>query len=368
MKKDKRIVISGYYGFNNSGDDAILKAIVKDVKDACSDIEITALSKNPQSTMQTYGIKAVNRFNLLKVIREIYRSDLLISGGGSLLQDVTSTRSIVYYLAIMYMANILKKPVMIYANGIGPVNKKFNRLFTKKVLNKVNLITLRDLNSKKTLEDINVNNNNIYVTSDPVFTLKPAEEHVISKILFDEGVPQDRPLVAISIREWTASRNLKETIVKTIEYIDQMYNANVLLVPMHYPEDLSISKEVKDSVCTKNCYLLTKNYSVEEIMGLINKMEIIVAMRLQSLIYAATQGVPMIGLVYDPKVDGFLDSIGLDYKCNVEDLDVEDLHKVIDRAWVEKDNTRRHLKVIRDSLKQKALDNIKMVLSILQSR
>jgi polysaccharide pyruvyl transferase CsaB len=367
MKQRKRVIISGYYGFNNSGDDAILKAIVKDLKNGCKDIDITVFSNNPQSTEEIYGIKAVNRLNIISVIKGIYKSDMLISGGGSLLQDITSTRSIIYYLAVMKIAKLFKKPVMVYANGIGPINKKLNRVLTRKILNKVDLITLRDFNSEKTLDEIEVKNN-IYVTADPVFTLEPSDKERVNDILVKEGIPTDKPLVGISVRNWKNSDKLKKVVSEAIDYIINNYDARVVLIPMHYPEDLEISNEIASRASQADCHVLQDNYSVEDIMGIINKLELIIAMRLHSLIYAATQAIPMIGLVYDPKVNGLLELIGVDSKCDVDKLELVELCTTIEKTWNNKENIKEELYKVREQLKKKALNNIEMALHILKSR
>ncbi len=193
MGANKKILISGYYGFDNSGDDAILKAMVKDIKAKDSNVKITAFSNNPTFTKKTYGIDAVNRFGIKGVVRAIRNCNLFISGGGSLLQDITSTRSLLYYISLMKLAKLFNKPVMVYANGIGPINKRINRFLTRKVLNKVDFITLRDEDSKIFLRDLRVENDNIYVTADPVFTLEPTKEETILKIFQKEGIPDDKP-------------------------------------------------------------------------------------------------------------------------------------------------------------------------------
>ena len=200
MNIKKKVVISGYYGFNNSGDNAILKAIVKELRKADSSLEITVLSKNPSETEQVYKINAVNRFKPIEIIKAIKGCDLFISGGGSLLQDVTSTRSILYYLGLMRIAKFFRKPVMVYANGIGPINRRINRLWTKNILNKVDFITLRDENSRIFLEELEVTNKRIKVTADPVFTLEASQDSVVDNIFKTERIPQDKPLVGVSIR------------------------------------------------------------------------------------------------------------------------------------------------------------------------
>ena len=360
------ILISGYYGFNNSGDDAILKAIVKDIRDIDLKTNIYVLSKDPKSTRETYDVQAVDRFKFKEVIRTMKNTDLFISGGGSLLQDVTSTRSLFYYLLLMKLGKLMKKPVMVYANGIGPIEKKINRFLTRKILNKVDLITLRDENSKDYIKELGVENKNIEVTADPVFTLDPAPIERIKEIFTYESIPTDKQFIGISIRKWEKSNDLINIMVKTINYIIEKYKVNVILIPMHYPEDLDISLEVKEKVSFSSCYVIKEKYKVEEVMGIIKELEIIVAMRLHSLIYAATQKIPMVGLSYDPKVDGILKSIEMDYICNVEDLSYDDLKEKIDQVWKEKDRLKNILIEKDKELRDLALSNVIMALKLLE--
>lgn len=366
MSINKRILISGYYGFDNSGDDAILKAIVKDLNENNNSIEITALSNRPDFTEKIYNINAVNRFKIKDVIKAIKSCDLFISGGGSLLQDVTSTRSLLYYITLMKLAKIFKKTVMVYANGIGPINKKLNRVLTRSILNKVDLITLRDVDSKQFLKELGVVNNNIYVTADPVFTLEPTEDSRIIEILQKEGVPLDKSLVGVSVRNWVRGDKLIEILAKSIDYVIEKYGVNVILIPMHYPEDLSISNNILEKVTKKGCYIISNKYSVEDIMGIIKRLEIIMAMRLHSLIYAATQDIPMVGIVYDPKVEGFLKSINMEYMCSVEDIEYSQLIKNIDLVWENKMDLRNNLKELDRRMREEALRNIQLALDLLE--
>lgn len=360
------ILISGYYGFDNSGDDAILKAMVKDIKEYNKDINITVLSKNPTKTERMYEVGAINRFKFKEVFKAMKNSSLFLSGGGSLLQDVTSTRSLLYYLALMKIGKLYRKPVMIYANGIGPIKKKLNRFLTRKILNKVDLITLRDEDSKDFVRGLGVKNKNIIVTADPVFTLEPASEDRIEEIFKNEKVPTNKKFIGVSIRRWGKAENLSKTVADTIRHIIEEYNVNVLMIPMHYPEDLGISLEINEMVNKEGCYVISEKYNVEEIMGIIKEMELIVAMRLHSLIYAATQQVPMVGLSYDPKVDGILRSIGMDYVCNVEKLEYNDLIEKIDYVWNNRIDIKEQLRKQDEELKNKALSNVTMALELLK--
>lgn len=366
MTLEKSVLLSGYYGFDNSGDDAILKAIIKDIREENPKLNIVVLSNNPKKTEEMYSVKAINRFKFSELIKGIKDTTLLISGGGSLLQDVTSTRSLLYYLAVMTIAKLFRKPVMVYANGIGPINKQSNRLLTKWILNCVNLITLRDEDSKTYLEKMNINNNNIVVTADPVFTLDVAPISVIEDIFTMEGIPKDKKFIGISIRPWKKADNLVEVISKVIDYITEKYNVNVILIPMHYPEDLDISNIVLDNVDKSKCFVIKNQYAVDEIMGITKELDMIVAMRLHSLIYAATQEIPMVGLVYDPKVEGILYSLEMDHMSNVENLDYDHLINNIEYVWHNKEELKQILKHGDEKLKSLALSNVKMAMELLK--
>ena len=107
-----KILISGYYGFSNAGDEAMLTAIIEALRAERQDVEITVMSGKPEITAEKHGVNSIHRFNPLQIFKAMLSADLLLSGGGSLLQDVTSKRSILYYLSILLMAKLLGKMVI----------------------------------------------------------------------------------------------------------------------------------------------------------------------------------------------------------------------------------------------------------------
>ena len=162
----RRVLLSGYYGFDNAGDEAVLYAIIESLRQAGID-DITVLSAKPEATAAQYQVRAVDRWGKKALYKAVKDCDLLISGGGSLLQDVTSKNGILYYLGIIWLAQMQKKSVMIYAQGIGPIEHKRNRRLTAKLLNKAQAITVRDLPSRQTLMEMGVYKE-IQVGVDPV--------------------------------------------------------------------------------------------------------------------------------------------------------------------------------------------------------
>ena len=113
----KKICISGYYGFDNFGDETILKVLTEQLKKFEKSSEITVFSSNPLKTENLYNVKSVYSFDLLSVVKELLRCNYLISGGGSLLQDVTSNKSLIYYLGVIAVALFFRKKVIIFAQG-----------------------------------------------------------------------------------------------------------------------------------------------------------------------------------------------------------------------------------------------------------
>ena len=138
----KKVVISGYYGADNFGDEAILETLIQRLKK--NEADITVISTNPDKTSKTHNVNSIKSFALSKVIKQISKSDVLISGGGSLLQDVTSVKSLFYYLFVIFVAQFFKKEVIIFAQGIGPINNKIGEFFTKKLLKKCRWVSVRD--------------------------------------------------------------------------------------------------------------------------------------------------------------------------------------------------------------------------------
>jgi polysaccharide pyruvyl transferase CsaB len=360
----KRILISGYHGFGNCGDEAILVAMIKNLKESNPDIEIVALSKKPQETEKNYGVKSISRVNIFRIFHELLHSNLLISGGGSLLQDVTSTRSLIYYLSIITLAKLMGKTVMIYANGIGPIKKKCNRILTKFIINKVNLITLRDEDSKNELARLGVTKPKIMVTADPVFTFEIHKDVDNTETLDRYKIPHDKPIVGISIRKWKIASKYEEKIARIADSIIEKNNYNVLFIPMQMPNDLSVIYKVQDLMKNKS-YTINDKIKIQDYVTIIGSLTTLISMRLHTLIFAAVRSIPMIGIVYDPKIQSFLDMIEQPSAGDISSIDEDNLLKIIDETIKNRDEIREKLGEHVKVLKEKAQLNDKKVMELL---
>jgi len=365
LNHKRNILMSGYYGFNNSGDEAILTTIYKNTKKSNDNINITVLSKNPEETKSKYGFEnVVYRFDFFKVLKEIRNCDILLSGGGSLLQDTTSTRSIMYYLSIIECAKIMRKKVMLYANGIGPVSRKKNRNIVKRVLNKVDIITLREEDSLDELVSMGITNNNMFVTADPVFTMETIPYYKSKALLSEAGIPKDKGIIGVSVRNWKGNTDIAEKFAKICDRIYNEFDKTIVFIIMHNPADINISKEVIAKMHSP-AYILDKSYSPNEIMGMISQMEIILSMRLHTLIFATKQRVPIVGFIYDPKINNYLNMINMPNGGNVSDIDIDKTINELKNILDNYDSVVNDLNISARKLEEKAELNEKYLETLL---
>lgn len=317
------ILISGYYGFDNIGDESILRTLITSLREKIPDCRLTVLSHNPASTREKYGVEAVERMSPGAILRAVRQCDMLISGGGSLLQDVTSSKSIHYYLFIIRLAKLLGKKVFIYSQGIGPIDHAFNRRATARALKKADGIVVRDERSAKLLEQIGLPQERIVITADPVIRMKRPDRTVGREILARAGIKKDgRLTVGWAIREKNRDSTFVREITECIRWLRANYDAESVLIPFHYEEDREVCSVIAERT-NGAAKCLSEKYLSEDMLSIIGNMDVLVGVRLHSMIYAAIMGVPIIGVSYDPKCTAFLNSVGLDSLSTRETFSAE---------------------------------------------
>lgn len=324
------VVISGYYGFGNAGDEAMLAAMAGALKEADPTVNITVLSGNPVDTRRRHGVNSVHRLNLWQITKTLWRADLLISGGGSLLQDVTSGRSIFYYLGIMQIACWLDCPVMLYAQGIGPIRSRLARVFMRHVGNLLAGATVRDAGSKHELDALGIAGIPVEVTADPVLALLPAAREAGRTILDRAIPPGPGPLIGFSLREWRGQAHFKEIFAAAADRLVAEHSARIVFVPMQWPDDLQAAQAVADRMRQPHA-LLTGEYDTATLLSLVGNLDLLVGVRLHALIFAAVMETPFIGVSYDPKIDRFLEAMGEERAGTLENISIDQLLDAVRR-------------------------------------
>ena len=360
-----KIVISGYYGFNNAGDEAMLTAILASLRAADPQVELTVISGNPTDTRSRHKVESVYRFNALKIRQVLREADLLISGGGSLLQDVTSKKSLFYYLTILAAAKLMGKKVMLYAQGIGPIRNKLMRSVTHLIVNRVDMITVRDNDSAAELEQMGVDRNLIQVTADAVMSLERRSRYKGLDLLLKAGLDPERPMIGVSVRRWSDDTECYRELGKALGRLCEREKVQIVLLPLQYPADIEACEWLSSfiSADNKDIVLLRGPYSTEEFMSVIGNLKILIGMRLHALIFAAVMQVPLLAVSYDPKVDSFVREIGGRAAGSVTSLTASQVVDAVNSMWdriPEKQNERM------EALRLKALTNTVKAFALLK--
>lgn len=318
-KKHGDVLISGYYGFGNAGDDSLLSAIIDEISKNDPELSFAVLAKNHRKAEKRFGVKCVERFNPFAVFAAMCHAKLFISGGGNLLQNGTSNKSLAYYLATLKMARILKKKTMLYANGIGPLYGEKAKKFTASTVSKCELVTLREPDSSEFLRELAPEMESAVLSADPALLLKPATDNRIDFILDKHSIPKDKRYIIVSMR---TVLNKKEGFTET-EWDDfaKQFAAElgeICSAKGLYPLFIPMQVTLDSGVCRKVCELcgrgsFVSGLSVSELIALMSRSELVCGMRLHSLIYAMACSVPFIALSYDRKVRAFAEYAEMPY-------------------------------------------------------
>jgi polysaccharide pyruvyl transferase CsaB len=358
------ILISGYIGFGNCGDEAILTALMADLGRLVPDANFTVLSRRPEQTAARYGVTSIDRFNFRQVVSAIRRADLVISGGGSLLQDATSSRSLYYYLMIISLAKWASKPVVVYANGIGPIDRPANRRLTRHILNQVDLITLRDVQSGEEVRRLGVVRPPIEVTADPAFSLTAAPAESTIPLLERPEPERERPLVGISVRRWQGSEIWGPAMAAAADHLCEAYGADIIFLPMQLPDDIEVSETIT-GLMRHRAAIVRDRVPADRYLALVGQLDFLIGMRLHALIFAARQQVPLLGLAYDPKVTGVLDYIGQPCAGDPARIDADRLIAAADLVMQNRSEMRGRLAERTEDLARLARRNAELVAELL---
>lgn len=275
----KKVAISGYYGFKNFGDELILSILTKQLKTQGADI--TVFSVAPEFTAKTYGVKSVRTFNPFDVIKTVAAADVLISGGGSLFQDATSLKSVIYYSFVLGLAQLFGKKTIIFSQGVGPLNHPISRFLVKNLFQRCNFVSVRDEKSLALLKNWQIE---AELLPDPAYSL--------------EILPRTKESVTgVQLRQFDG--------------VDEKFLLNLTAAIQTKPKIFSLQKSLDLEVC-KNFAQKTGGKIIEDnLIEELGRVEILVSMRFHALIVALKAGVKCAVINYDPKVKTLAETYGL---------------------------------------------------------
>ena len=297
------VLLCGYYGEHNLGDDALLDALLAQLPPSVTPL-VTAFDQAQIS--RQHGVASVNRRSLRAVLKALRQCRALVLGGGSLLQDSTSFRSLLYYAALITAARLQGKPVLLWAQGLGPLRRRRSRALVRVLLPLASGITWRDSSSAQLARQLGVAAPH---GTDAVWSLP--RQHWLG--LGGPIVVCWRPTPHLQGEAW-------KPYLQALEDLAEQTEREVIWLPFHRDQDQRLFDQLQQQGLVGDA-LVRRSRVVEavtpsEAMALFRSASLVLAMRLHALILAALAGSPVSALSYDPKVQACATELG----CGCIDL------------------------------------------------
>ena len=345
-KKDG-VMICGAYGRDNAGDDAILESIVSQMRQLDPDIPLYVLTRKPKESAARHRIGAVYTFDYFKTCRILRKTRLYINGGGSLIQDVTSSRSLWYYLLSIATAKKLGNRVLMYGCGIGPVSGKKNRRLAGKVIDKyADIVTLREDLSREELTAMGVQKPQMKITADPAILLQPADAGTVGAMMEAHGISPEEKLFLVALREWKDMDRHTPVFAEAAAAVAQKYGLRPVFLAMEPRQDLEVCRRAA-ALTGETALCLAAPGDSGLLIGLMQRAELVISMRLHALIFGAGVASPLVGVSYDPKVAGFMRYIGQDRCLPLEGITAEAILSAADAALAGTDDLAAQARRLR---------------------
>jgi len=337
-----RAVLCGYYGKGNGGDEALLASLLQMLP---PNVKPLVLSGNPKETNKRYQVESYDRMSVWQVTRALRKAEVFIWGGGSLIQDVTSVASPLYYSGLMGLAQQFGLKTIAWAQGIGPLQRPLIREVAKRVFTKCQTVSVRDRASEALLLDWQIP---CCFAPDPVWALDSEPVEGLSDL--------PAPRVAVTLREHpqlTPQRlaNLTRALID----FQKATETYILLVPFQKSQDLAIAQSIKAKLPGYSHIFRLEN--PKQLKGLFRGVEMAIGMRLHSVIMAAAEECRCFALSYDPKVRYLMQELSipgwelgeipddpkvivntwLDCYANGDSLSKPQIRSLVDRALIHRD-------------------------------
>jgi colanic acid/amylovoran biosynthesis protein len=397
-----KIVLAGGYDTSNLGDHAMLH-ILKTSLDKYEETNITILARHLEKNIENdYNVRLVknldhdtkqeslgrwfNGFNLndntehiQQISKELQSADALIIGGGRLFIDKCfgfMKGPLPYYVLLTIVAKFLNIPIIIYGMTIVEPKSDEGKEMLKFIIENANLVMIREDSSKNTLELLGIKNNNLHVIPDPAFALLPNADVTLAENIFQKEGLKNTEYIGINLRYTNLNNNIDNEayynkLVKFCDIIYEKYNKEILLISqMNYStdnifdDDRNLYKIIKDrSKYKNNIHIIQGKYNLFETLAIYTKIDMLFSMRRHGLIFAATQNIPVYGLIAEENTKYALIEMGLDNNSiNINNEFTEDIFNNL--ASIE--NTKEIQKYNIEKLSDKTLEYAKEIIKLVK--
>jgi len=339
--RQMRAVLCGYYGKGNGGDEALLATLLQMLP---AEVTPIVLSGKPDETRDRYNVETCDRMALLPILQALRQSDVLIWGGGSLMQDATSAASPLYYGGLMALAQQLKLRTIAWAQGIGPLKRTLTRSLARRTFAGCTAVSVRDRGSAALLSNWQVD---CILAPDPVWALSCAP-------VPRWDLPASRVAVTLRSHSQLSATRLANLTRALIDFQTATQTC-ILLIPFQRTQDLALAQSIGSQLPGPSQVLCLEE--PKTLKGVFRGVEMAIGMRYHSLIMAAAEGCRCFALSYDPKVSQLMAELTmpgweldqmpddpnlitqtwLEHYANGEPLAPEQIQSLVDRALIHRD-------------------------------
>lgn len=348
-ERPPKLLLAGYFGFDNAGDEAIFEAMVDHFRALSPEASISALTFGDE-TAKRLGVEAVPRKHFPSVWKAMRACDVFVLGGGGLFQDSTGPNSVIYYGGLLAMARAALRPSVIFCQGYGPIRGGLARWLTRQAFRLPHLVTVRDEESYEELLAQGLRPDRVHLAADPALLMRPLPVDQMRPILEGENLlaemgrselPDGRlseagPLVALTVRPWPTLP--LEELAAALQAFRDKHKARYLLLPLQPERDLEPSRRLAE-LLNGQARVLARSLPPKALTGILACCDMVIGMRLHSLILATVENPPLFGLSYDPKVERFCRRAGA-LSCRVEEISSERLLREWEHLLLGRKNQR----------------------------
>ena len=314
---------------------------------------------------------------------DYYDSNIVINSGGDTLSGEGGIGSLGSFINILY-AILLNKPVVLYGESIGYYNNPVVNSIAKFVFDRTKLIIVREDLSKRYLDDNNINNPKVYITTDSAFLLDQASQSHVFEILSEEGINEvQTPVIGINLsglisrfrgkKHQKAEKELADIMARVIDNLVENLNATIIMIPHVYTpkvdDRIAINRIFQNAKNKSKVKTIKNEYTPQELKGIIGQCDLFIGARMHATIASTSMLVPTVGIAYSHKMHGIIgEMLGQEkYVIDIKELDYESLISTINDAWENREKIRKELEVKIPQVKEKAMLNGKLVKELVDS-
>ncbi len=377
----KRYLISGYFGFSNAGDEAILSVLLQDLRQVAPGAELYVLSGNPADTERQHTVQAIPASDIQALLDTAAASDGLIVGGGGVFQDYWGAQKetlltplqagLPFYSSLPMLGWLLEKPVLIHAAGVGPLFSPEAEELTRLSFELAALASVRDGESQVLLTSLGLPTDTFPITADPAFRLTPDRQQA-AKVLATLPLNLQAPRMGVCLRGWEQAVPAEEWQAQAAEALDafiERTGCGLLFVPFHclpgsaLTDDSAAARSVTTRMKHNEQTILLKGVHPPSVLaGLVAGCDLTLGMRYHSVVFSALSGVPVVALAYDDKVTHVMNDLGLgEFTLPIAGLSSEKLLESLNAAWDRRIELRNLVEAGCSELKLRATGNRTLV-------